>query len=337
MAGGMFGANTEVLRQIAGRFGASDDRVRTAGSTTGAEVESVEWYGPDADAFRADYRGVVTELKALAIVLETKERELIRQADEQDAASLAGGGRGEPRGGGGGGAPSGPGGRSLLDQLLGFYPDIRNPLRGLRFLMEAGFALRNPGAFGSFFTTSWSGITGFVSGSGIDKARGIENLLAASRGTTGRLYRPLKSITDALNFKFASLPLERFLTTHVDAIFNLESGRAQNALHSFLGKEGRLLGRGLGAVAVGMEGFATYQHLQNGEYGAAAYSGAKTVLAGMSFIPGPVGWAAAGASIGLAAYDNIPAVRNTVNAIGSGIADGARAVGGFLSSINPFG
>ncbi|GGA73123.1 hypothetical protein GCM10011490_24930 [Pseudoclavibacter endophyticus] len=354
MANGMYGANTTALRVIAGRFGRRSDGVRSVASHTLGEVRAIEWLGPDADAYRDDYETrVVTELKALAIVLENREKELFRQADEQDDASLAGG-----AGGGPGQRSPGEGGPGPFDflkhlrldwrDLAHLYPDIRNPLRGLRFLMEAGYAITHPGVFGKFFTTNWTGITGYVNGWGKTGA-GIEAALEASRA--GFLYKPLKTVTDFLQGKPLSVFLENKLANVVDGALGLKPlqhfvtgadgvtdvsklSRTSDAIQSFLGKEGRLLGRGLGAFAVGMDGFAAVQQFGNGEYGSAAWSTTKAVLGGMSFIPGPVGWAAAGVSVGIAAYENIPVVKNTVDAVAGGIANGAKSV---WNAINPFG
>ncbi|MGO2111480.1 MAG: WXG100 family type VII secretion target [Pseudoclavibacter sp.] len=353
----MYGANTAALRVIAGRFGQRSDGVQAVATTTLGEVNGVEWLGQDAEQYRDDYdHRVVTELKALAIVLENREKELFRQADEQDEAS----------GAGRFGSPGFPGPFEKIpffpDILKGvdprnwlhLYPDIRNPLRGLRFLMEAGYAITHPGVFGKFFTTGWQGITGYVPGWGKTGA-GIEAALEASRA--GFLYKPLKWTTDMLQAKPLSVFLENKIAGLVDRTLGLKPfqhfvtgadgvtdisklSRTSDAIQSFLGKEGRLLGRGLGGFAVGMDGFAAYQHFSNGDVGAGAWSTTKAVLGAASFIPGPVGWTAAGISVGIAAYENIPVVRDTVNAAANGVKDGALWVGDKVSqgwnAINPF-
>ena len=329
MANGMFGANPEMLRQIAGHFDTHSDGARGVADTTRREVDGVEWVGPDADEFRSDYDAyVVTELKALAIVLELKHRELIRQANEQDAASGAGTSGGP--GGSGGTAPQGGfDWRGLLKGAWHLFSDLRNPFRGLRFLMEAGYWLTHPGQFGKFFTNSWAGITG----RGGNVAASLEAVLG-NHPFLKHAYNPLKFITDHMQLKpFSQGWLEPKVGQLVSSVFGGDAQRITTGIQDFLGKEGRLFGRGLGALSIGMDGYSTINNLSQGNYGGAAYSGVKTALGVASFIPGPVGWTAAGISIGLAAYDNIPAVRNTVNAIGSGIANGAKAVAGFL---NPF-
>lgn len=347
MAIGMFGANTDVLRTIAGKFGTAEDTVRDAGDTSARAVEDVEWIGPDADQFRDHYRNVVlTEINALAIDLSTEDAKLVRNADEQDLASGGAGGSGSGSGGGVGAQrpsffenlfKSLPNWlKDVITNPLALYPDLRNPIRGLRFLMEAGYALRNPHVFGKFFTMSWTGITGYVPGFG-KTSQGIEAALEASRA--GFLYKPVKWTSDMLQAKPLSVFLEKSLANGIDRALGLDPirkfvvgadgvadvtqlSKTGDAIQNFLGKEGRMLGRGLGAVSVGMDGYSTFTNIQDGNYGQAAYSGVKTALGVASFIPGPVGWTAAGISVGLAAYDNIPAVKNTVNAIGSGIAKG---------------
>ena len=322
MAGGMFGANTEVLRQIAGQFRTEGGDTRDAGTTSNSEVQDVEWIGPDADRFREDYESVVLAgIQALAEALEGLDTDLIKHADDQDRTSEVGGGQG--------------GGFDLLGWFKGalqhafnfIWSDLRSPLRLARFLMEAGYALRNPSVLGNFFKVSWEGITGWRNGVGKIAGAGIEAALENSK--LGGIYGPLKKATDFLNLKWASVPFEQGLGKALSAIPGVTPEGVASKINDFFGKEGRLLGRGLGGIGVGLDTFSAYQHFSNGEMGAGAYSTVKAGLGVASFIPGPIGWTAAGISLGLAAYDNIPVVHNAVNWVGGKIADG-------FSAINPF-
>lgn len=337
MATGMFGANTEVLRQIAGRFGTNADITRDAARTTLPEVESVEWFGDDADRFRDGYRSVVgTRLTALALVLEAHERAIVRHAIEQDLAS------------GGEGASAKPGADDRrqplpprtpttggfwsqlwgkLNWLRGVHSQIRNPFRGVRFVMEAAYAIRNAKAFGPFFTTSWKGLTGWNGATFLPT--GVEHLLANNTGFVGKIYTKIKAITDLLQAKGASARLEGWIAKGIDAVFGLKSGTAANHLTDVLGKSGRLLGKGLGALSVGLNGWSTIEHLRAGEYGAALWDGTKMALGIASFVPGPVGWAASGINVGMSLWENRESIGNAITGAFSWVGDR-------LQSLNPF-
>ena len=84
-------------------------------------------------------------------------------------------------------------------------------------------------------------------------------------------------------------------------------------------------GKALGGVGVGLDLLDTVNHISDGDQGAAVYSGIKAGLGVASFAPPPVGTAAMVASGALAIYDNVPVVKETVNAIGGSIADSAEA------------
>lgn len=321
MANGMFGANTEVLREIAGRFGTQGDVTRDAGRTSMREVETVEWIGNDADRFRDDYRSAIHEaLRQLALDLENKERELHRNANEQDQASGPGGGGGARR-------PAAPGFwdrmKSLFNAALSVFSDLRNPFRVIRFAMEAVAAIRNPSVFGKFFTLSWQGITGWRGGS-----KGIEALLEGM-GRYGKFYKGIKWITDMMQAKPLAERFEGFVGKWADKIFKLNPGATVDKIKDWFGKSGRSFGRALGGLSVVMDGWAAINDIRNGDYGSAAWNGTKALLGAASFIPGPVGWAAAGISVGIAIAE-IPAVQNAVTSAVSW-------AGNALSKLNPFG
>jgi uncharacterized protein YukE len=82
-------------------------------------------------------------------------------------------------------------------------------------------------------------------------------------------------------------------------------------------------GKGLGVLGVGIDSFQAVDHFSDGDYGQGAYSLVKAGLGAASFLPPPAGTACMVASGALALYDNVPVIHDTVNAIGSGIADAA--------------
>lgn len=101
MAGGMLGANTGELRALSGRFTARDATSDTARSTCSPAVAGVRWEGPDAEAFKADWRTVVdTAIRELGDLLEARAKALTQQAADQDTASEGKGGAGGDQAGG---------------------------------------------------------------------------------------------------------------------------------------------------------------------------------------------------------------------------------------------
>lgn len=90
---GMLGANTDGLRELAGTTSNHSEVVRGAESTITPEVSRTDyWFGPDADAFRGNWKSVTARnIQALAARLDEINNELVRQAAEQDEASSANG------------------------------------------------------------------------------------------------------------------------------------------------------------------------------------------------------------------------------------------------------
>ena len=82
-------------------------------------------------------------------------------------------------------------------------------------------------------------------------------------------------------------------------------------------------GDGLGWLGVGIDGFQAIDHFSDGNTGEGVYSLVKAGLGAASFLPPPAGTVCMVASGALALYDNVPIVKETVNAMGSGIADAA--------------
>lgn len=104
---GFYGADTEQLRDFGELVGTSTGRLSDIAARLAAQVNSVEWVGPDADDFRSDYAGRVNGLFDSATGLMGRFRqETGTHADEQDEASGTGDG-------------------SFLDELKDFFA---NPL-----------------------------------------------------------------------------------------------------------------------------------------------------------------------------------------------------------------
>lgn len=124
---GMFGADTDALRELAGAASNHSDTVRSGEARITPEVSRPDyWLGPDADAFRGTWESVTgPNIQALAARLDEIRNELVRQAAEQDETSSGSGGRsfagdkytGPGGGNGGSGGPAGPGVDAARDQL----------------------------------------------------------------------------------------------------------------------------------------------------------------------------------------------------------------------------
>lgn len=118
---GFFGADTAALRDYAQRVQAGSGRLLELRDELSAQLSSVAWVGPDANAFRDDFSGRVSGLfEQVGADLQRRRTELESHADEQDEASGTGG-----DGGGGSGVD---GDRSFND-LLGDL--LANPLTAI--------------------------------------------------------------------------------------------------------------------------------------------------------------------------------------------------------------
>lgn len=90
-----YGADTEQLREQAGACLRGSGTLRDLIGSTSALVGSVEWTGPDADAFRERWQSVVrAQLTERADALRARADDLQAQAEEQDGASDGDGGSG---------------------------------------------------------------------------------------------------------------------------------------------------------------------------------------------------------------------------------------------------
>lgn len=91
MAKGMYGADTERLRSMAGDFASWGDSVEGIGFDLGGRIDGVEWNGSDATTYRGDWGDrLKLDLSGLGTRLADVRAELDVQADAQDDASTAG-------------------------------------------------------------------------------------------------------------------------------------------------------------------------------------------------------------------------------------------------------
>lgn len=88
MATGMFGADTDRLREVGGDFDRSGDVVEGAGFDLRGEIEAVDWIGIDADTYRDEWgERLRVDLGDLAEQLRDYRGRLDEHADAQDDAS----------------------------------------------------------------------------------------------------------------------------------------------------------------------------------------------------------------------------------------------------------
>lgn len=92
MATGMFGANPAQLRDVGARFHSLGGSIESVGFNLRGEIEGVEWFGSDAEAFVANWGDKLhLDLTGLGRTLQDIRGELDRQAGDQDSASEGGG------------------------------------------------------------------------------------------------------------------------------------------------------------------------------------------------------------------------------------------------------
>lgn len=93
LATGMFGANPDELRGIAGEFGAASGTLESIAGTVGSEIQGVHWLGLDALQYKAHWGTVIPSgLTELSAVTGECQSELGRQAGEQEDTSRPGNG-----------------------------------------------------------------------------------------------------------------------------------------------------------------------------------------------------------------------------------------------------
>src|SRR4051812_48676530 len=98
MPGGFYGADVDELRTLAKQFDTAASQLESVGTTLSSSVNQTQaWQGPDASQFRSDWNGTHTaQLKAAVAALTNGSTGLLKNADEQNAASTdsIGGGAG---------------------------------------------------------------------------------------------------------------------------------------------------------------------------------------------------------------------------------------------------
>ena len=321
MAQGFYGADPEQLRALAKQFSSGSNQIRSSLETVSSLVNSTQsWQGPDASAFQQRWNSQVKQLGNTVVhALELGSTTLIKNADEQTATSQVdggpgGGGPGAPGtpgnpGPGGPGSPSDPGGNAFRDGWS-IYGQIKaglglpKNLYGLGWMANAGWDMFKD-------ANQWAKL--------------------ASRSAP---YNLMDSATDLLGLKnlnkyFPALNGAKGLFAESAFLF-----QGKGSILESLGKGG--LGRGLGWLGVGMNGFDTVSKAMDGDVGGAVWSGVKTGLGVACFLPPPAGTVAQVASAAIAIYE-IPVVKdfvdNGVKAIGDTVSSAIKDPGKFVNDV----
>lgn len=299
----MWGADVAQLRTLAQQFSKTADLLlQQSAQLSGHINNSPAWKGQDAVRFRSDWNSSHrTLLQKTAARLKQESKALLTHADEQDRASNLGGT------GGPGGIPgnTGPGG-TVPGQ------GSNNPW-GPDWLTDPDSPFRDGwDIYGltKAFPNLRAGL--FDLGAFIGKADSVGEFFSKDFREVARAFQDSNILSQYFNTS------SELFDGRWDTALNLVDGGKAATFFEVGGKV-------LGGVGVGLDLLDTVNNISEGDAGGAVYSGIKAGLGVASFAPPPVGTAAMVASGALAIYDNVPVVKETVNAIGGSIADGAEA------------
>ena len=307
MAGTLWGADVEQLRTLAQHFSKTADLLQQQSTQLSSQINNnPAWRGADAQRFRSDWNtSHRTLLQQTVSRLQQESKVLLRNADEQEKASTNGAGA---VGGPGAGAPAGnngprppiPGQGSNDPWGPDWLTDPNSPFRSGWDIYNLTKVLPNLRA-GLFDLPHFIG-----------KADNLgEFLFSRDFRTVAKTFQDSNMLSQYFNTS------SELFDGRWDTALNLAEGGKAAKFFEFGGKA-------LGGIGVGLDVLDTVNNIKEGDGGAAFYSGIKAGLGVASFAPPPVGTAAMVASGALAIYDNVPVVKETVNAIGGSIADGAK-------------
>ncbi|WP_426226310.1 hypothetical protein [Pseudarthrobacter sp. DSP2-3-2b1] len=306
MAGNIWGADVAELRTLAQQFGKASDTLLQQSTLLGNQINNnPSWKGQDAAMFRSDWNGSHRALiQQAAAALKQQSKKLLEDANEQDKASNTGGAGGSGTGGRGAGVPGAlepiPGQGSNNPWGPDWLTDPDSPFRDGWDIYALTKAFPNLRA-GLFDLTAF-----------INKADNFAEFFSKDFRDVAKAFQDSNMLSQYFNTS------SELFDGRWDTALNLADGGRAATFFEFGGKA-------LGVLGVGLDLMDTANNIKEGDGGAALYSGIKAGLGVASFAPPPIGTAAMVASGALAIYDNVPIVKETVNAIGVSIADGAQA------------
>lgn len=304
MTGNLWGADVAQLRTLAQQFGKASEALQQQSTLLTSQINNnTSWKGNDALQFRSNWNGNHHALlQRAADRLKEESKKLLENANAQEKTS-----GGEPGSGGGPLGGSGSGGSGSGDKSSDPWgPDW---LAGPDSPFRDGWDIYN---LVKAFPNIRAGV--FDIAAMLQKSR-IGDFFDAAAWKTFQNSNEFSKFFNVSNQLFEGKWHEAF---------NLTEGT--KAFKAFDG-----LGKGLGVLGVGLDTLDAVNSVADGEYGSAAYSGAKALIGAGSFLPPPAGTVCMVASGALALYDNVPIVHDSVNWVGGKIADGASAVGDSIS------
>ena len=310
MAGTLWGADVEQLRTLAQQFSKTADLLQQQSTQLSSQINNnPAWKGADAQRFRSDWNtSHRTLLQQTVSRLQQESKVLLKNADEQEKASTNGSGSGGGSGAGGPGGSNGP--RPVIPGQGSNDPwgpdwltDPDSPFRSGWDIYNLTKALPNLRA-GLFDLPHF-----------ISKADNLgEFLFSGDFRSVAKAFQDSNMLSQYFNTS------SELFDGRWDTALNLAEGGKAAKFFEFGGKA-------LGGIGVGLDALDALNNFSNGnpdDNGQAWYSVVKAGLGAAGFIPPPVGTAAMVASGALAIYDNVPVVKETVNAVGASIADGAK-------------
>ena len=306
------GADPVALRASAERITGHARECETLKGEASRAVHALkgQWGGADLDHLMSRWPPVEAQLTQFGTDLGKLAEALRRNAGAQDTTSGQGIGGAGPMGGPGSGLPLGPGGVPNGPGGPGGSGDGgTSPLDGVANAMTiVGMPslLAQTAAFGSVFSRSQGALmSGRYLSNITEMMRAGDSMLDVFPGAS-RFAAGANLFADAWDMKGLS------------GLF-AEGSAAGNAV----GKFGVL-----GPVGIGLSAAQLGVSIAEGDTEGIITNGLSTGLAaGAVFAPPPVNIACGVAGLGVAAYQNIPAVHDAVNAVGEGIADVAGDIG----------
>ncbi|TQM64119.1 WXG100 family type VII secretion target [Humibacillus xanthopallidus] len=301
------GADPVALRSAADRLTA---HARDCDTVRGEAARAIgalrgSWGGRDLDHLMSRWPPVEAQLTAFGSDLESLAQALRRNAGAQDATS----------GSGAVGVPMGP-------------------------VAPVGPSPVGPGAgAGSANAADHAILDGLADGMTVV---GLPSLLGATAGVLAtysradgwlRSGRYLSAVTDLARVgdpMFDLLPTASKFGGTANLVADVWDMKGLSGIFAEGSRAGTLVGKYgvLGPIGIGISGAQLATSIVEGDTRGIIENGLGTGLAvGAVFAPPPINVACGIAGLGLAAYQNIPAVHDAVDAVGEGIADVAEGIG----------
>ena len=306
------GADPVALRSAADRLTAHARDCESVRSEASRAVGTLRgnWGGGDLDHLMSRWPPVEAQLAAFGTDLDALAQALRRNAGGQDVTS-------------GSGSATGPGGDARSARS--------DPSARRRSGREA--------PSGSASAADRSILDGLNNGMTV---AGLPSLLAATAGVlatysradgwlrSGQYLSTITSMARVGDPMFDLLPTASRFGGTANLVADVWDMKGLSGVFAEGSRAGSLVGKFgvLGPVAIGISGAQLATSIVEGDTRGIIENGLGTGLAvGAVFAPPPINVACGIAGLGLAAYQNIPAVHDAVDAVGEGIGDVAEGIG----------